>query len=151
MAIRRVHHHTFTVSSMEASLRFYRDLLGFSLIYDKVRENLPAYDRVMQLENVKVRVALLNDPTEECIVALLEFHNPKPRIREQSNLFVGSTALAVQTDDIDGDYARLVAAGVRFNCEPVDIVRDGRFAARLAYGFDPDGIVIELYMPADAS
>ncbi len=150
MAIRRVHHHTFTVSNMEASLHFYRDLLGFSLSYDKVRENLPAYDRVMQLQDVKLHVALLSDPTEECTIALLEFKNPRPRVREQNNLFVGSTALAVQTDDIDGDYARLVAAGVRFTCEPVDVVRDGQLAARLAYGFDPDGIVIELYMPTVA-
>lgn len=151
MAIRRVHHHTFTVSDMEASLRFYRDLLGFNVIYDKLRENLPVYDQVMQMQDVKVRVALLTDPTEESTIALLEYRNPRPQIREMSNLFVGSTALAVQTDDIDADYERLKAAGVRFTCDPVDVVRDGRLAARLAYGFDPDGIVIELYMPASAS
>jgi lactoylglutathione lyase len=151
MSITRVHHHTFTVSDMDASLHFYRDLLGFDLIYDKLRENLPEYDQVMQLHDVKVRVALLTDPTRESTIALLQFHNPKPQVREMSNIYVGSTALAVQTDDIDADYQRLSAAGVRFTCEPVNIVRDGRLAARLAYGFDPDGIVVELYMPADVS
>lgn len=149
--IRRVHHHTLTVSDMERSLRFYRDLLNFTVMYDRVRENLPAYDEVMNLKDVKVRVVLLNDPTEETVVALLQFYNPVPRKREMSNLFVGSTALAVQTDAIDADYQRLKAAGVRFTSEPVDVVRDGKLAARLAYGFDPDDIVIELYQPADAS
>ena len=147
--IRRVHHHTLTVSDMDRSLRFYRDLLNFTVIYDKVRENLPAYDEVMNLQDVKVRVVLLNDPTAEAVVALLQFHNPAPRKREMGNLFVGSTALALQTDNIDADYRRLKAAGVRFTCEPVDIVRDGRVAARLVYGFDPDEIVIELYQPMD--
>ncbi|MCI0335421.1 MAG: VOC family protein [Planctomycetes bacterium] len=149
--IRRIHHHTLTVSDMDRSLRFYRDLLEFTVIYDKVREKLPAYDKVMNLEDVKVRVALLNDPTGEAIVALLQFYNPLPQKRMMSNLFVGSTALAVQTDAIDVDYQRLKAAGVRFTCEPVDVVRDGRVAARLAYAFDPDEIVVELYQPADAS
>jgi len=103
----------------------------------------------MNLQDVKVRVVLLNDPTAEAVVALLQFHNPAPRKREMGNLFVGSTALALQTDNIDADYRRLKAAGVRFTCEPVDIVRDGRVAARLVYGFDPDEIVIELYQPMD--
>ncbi|MEX0612732.1 MAG: VOC family protein [Pirellulales bacterium] len=151
MAICRVHHHTLTVSDMDRSLQFYRDLLRFTVIYDKVREKLPAYDEVMNLQDVKVRVALLNDPSGETVVALLQFHHPIPRKREMSNLFVGSTALAVQTDDIDVDYQRLKAAGVRFTCEPVDVVRDGRVAARLAYGFDPDEIVIELYQPIEVS
>ena len=147
MSITRVHHHTFTVSDMDRSIRFYRYLLGFELAYDKVRENLPAYDRVMDLEDVKVRVALLNDPTHEAVVALLQFHHPEPTARPMSNLFVGSTALAVQCDDIDADYQRLRSLGMEFTSEPVDIVRDGKLAARLAYGFDPDRIVIELYQP----
>jgi hypothetical protein len=117
------------------------------VLYDKVRENLPAYDKVMNLRDVKVRVVLLNDPTAEAVVALLQFLNPAPQKREMNNLFIGSTALALQTDNIDADYRRLSAAGVRFTCEPVDVVRDGRVAARLAYGFDPDEIVIELYQP----
>lgn len=151
MAIRRVHHHTLTVSDMDRSLRFYRDLLGFTLMYDKVRENFPAYDQVMNLQDVKVRVALLKDPTGEAVVALLQFCHPLPQKREMSNLFVGSTSLAIQTDAIDEDYQRLKAAGVRFTCEPVDVIRDGQVAARLAYGFDPDEIVIELYQPMKVS
>jgi catechol 2,3-dioxygenase-like lactoylglutathione lyase family enzyme len=148
MAITRVHHHTFTVSNMDRSLTFYRDQLGFTLMYDKVRENLPAYDKVMQLADVKLRVVLLSDPTDEAIIALLEYHHPQPTVREMSNSFVGSSALAVQTDDIDADYARLLEAGVPFTSEPVDVVRDGKIAARLVYALDPDNIAIELYQPA---
>ncbi len=148
MTITRVHHHTFTVSNMDQSLTFYRDHLGFTLMYDKVRENLPAYDKVMQLSDVKLRVVLLSDPTDEAVIALLEYYHPQPVVREMSNIFVGSSALAVQTDDIDADYARLLEAGVQFTSEPVDVVRDGKIAARLVYALDPDNIAIELYQPA---
>lgn len=147
MSITRMHHHTLTVSDMDKSLIFYCDLLGFKLVYDKVRENIPEYDKVMCLSEVKVRVALLNDPTSESVLALLQFHNPLPVKRELGTLYVGSTAIAVQTDDIDADYERLRNAGVSFTCEPVQVIRDGKPSARLAYGFDPDGIVVELYQP----
>ena len=148
MAITRVHHHAFTVSNMDRSLTFYRDQLGFTLMYDQVRENLPAYDKVMQLSDVKLRVVLLSDPTDETVIALLEYYHPQPTVREMSNIFVGSSALAVQTDDIDADYARLLEAGVPFTSEPVDVIRDGKIAARLVYALDPDNIAIELYQPA---
>jgi len=32
MAITRVHHHTFTVSDMDRSIHFYRDLLGLKIV-----------------------------------------------------------------------------------------------------------------------
>jgi catechol 2,3-dioxygenase-like lactoylglutathione lyase family enzyme len=146
MAITRVHHHTFTVSDMDRSIPFYRDVLGFKLIADVMRENVPAYDKVMGMENVKVRVAMFNDPAGT-MVALLHYHHPLPRKREMGNVFVGSSVLAVQTDDIHADYARWVKAGVRFQSEPVDVIRDGKLAVRIAYAFDPDGLVIELYQP----
>ena len=86
--------------------------------------------------------------TDEAIIALLEYYHPQPTVREMSNIFVGSSALAVQTDDINADYERLLEAGVQFTSEPVDVVRDGKIAARLVYALDPDNIAIELYQPA---
>ena len=86
--------------------------------------------------------------TDEAIIALLEYYHPQPTVREMSNIFVGSSALVVQTDDIDADYARLLEAGVPFTSEPVDVIRDGKIASRLVYALDTDNIAIELYQPA---
>ena len=147
MALLTVHHHTFTVSDMDRSIHFWRDLLGFMLIADVVREKLDSYDKVMGMKNVKVRVAMFKDPAESATIALLQYHRPPPVRREMGNQFVGSSVLAVQTDDIDADYRRLQSAGVRFNSPPVDVVREGKLAARITYAFDPDGIVVELYQP----
>jgi catechol 2,3-dioxygenase-like lactoylglutathione lyase family enzyme len=147
MALTRIHHHTFIVSDMDCSLKFWRDALGFKLIADVLRENVPAYDEVMAMKDVKVRVAMLKDPSDQTMVALLHYHNPAPVIRPMGNQFVGSCVLAVQTDDIDADFARLKAMGVRFNSKVVDVVREGKLAARIVYAFDPDNIVVELYQP----
>jgi len=147
MTIKRINHHTFTVSDLDESIPFYRDLLGFNLLQDTMRENLPAYDKVMGFTDVKVRVAMFMDPADESMLALLQYHNPRPIVREMSNAYVGTSILAVQVEDIDGEYDRLCKADVRFNSAPVDIVREGKLAARLAYALDPDGIVVELYQP----
>jgi catechol 2,3-dioxygenase-like lactoylglutathione lyase family enzyme len=147
MAITRVHHHTFTVSDMDRALTFWRDLLGLKLIADVLRENLPAYDQVMGMKDVKVRVAMLEHPADRTMIALLQYHNPPPISRATGNQYVGTSILALQCDDIDTDYRRLHAAGVRFNSTVVDVVREGKLAARIAYAFDPDGIVVELYQP----
>lgn len=147
MAFTRIHHHTFTVSDMDRSLKFWRDALGFKLIADVFRENLPAYDEVMRMKDVKVRVAMLKDPSDQTMIALLHYHHPLPVKREMGNVFAGSSVLAVQTDDIDADYTRLVSLGVRFNSTVVDVVREGKLAARIVYAFDPDNIAVELYQP----
>jgi glyoxylase I family protein len=147
MAITGVHHHTFTVSDMDRSLHFWRDLLGFRLIADVMREKLDSYDKVMAMKDVKVRVAMLKDPADRIMIALLQYHNPDPVTRPMGNQFVGTSILAVQTDDIHADYRRLHEAGVRFNSPPVDVIREGKLAARIAYALDPDGIVAELYQP----
>ena len=147
MAFVRVHHHSFTVSEMNRSIHFWCDLLGFKLIADVVRENLESYDRVMGMKGVKIRVAMLKDPSDTTMIALLQYRQPSPIQREMGNQFVGSSVLAVHTNDIDEDYRRLCAAGVRFNSPPIDVIRDGKLAAKISYAFDPDGIVVELYQP----
>ena len=131
MAIKRINHHTFTVSDLDQSIPFYRDLLGFKLLQDTMRENVSSYDKVMGFKDVKVRVAMFMDPADESMLALLQYHNPSPKKRPMSNVYVGTSILAVAVTDIDAEYERLRAAGVRFNSEPVDVVRDGKLAARL--------------------
>lgn len=46
---------------MDSSLGFYRDLLGLEVVLDAVRENLPAYDAILGFEDVRIRVAQLED------------------------------------------------------------------------------------------
>ena len=160
MAIRKAHHHSFTVSDMDRSLQFYRDLLGLELIQDAVRADLKAYDRIVGYPKVELRIVMLRVPLSrrtgegrgegesDFILELIEYRNPRAQIRELQNYYVGASHVCFLVDDIQAEYKRLSAAGVRFNSPPVEIVRDGRRMGAALYLFDPDGITVELEQPA---
>jgi catechol 2,3-dioxygenase-like lactoylglutathione lyase family enzyme len=146
MAIQSIHHHKLFVGDTDRSLAFYRDLLGFEVLQDVVRENVPAYDQIMGLDNVKVRVVMMHPPGKtEQLIGMVEFLQPAKQTREQAITFVGTQALALVVDDIDAETKRLRDAGVRLQSDPVDIVREGKVVARANYIYDPDGMAIELY------
>jgi catechol 2,3-dioxygenase-like lactoylglutathione lyase family enzyme len=146
MGVQAIHHHKIFVSDMDRSIVFYRDLLGFELMQDVVRENLPAYDQIMGYDDIKIRVVMMNVPGKpDNLIALLQFLNPPITSREQAISYVGTQALAVVVDNIDEEYNKLTEAGVRFQGPPVDIVRDGKLVAKANYLYDPDDMAIELY------
>lgn len=70
------------------------------------------------------------------------------QVRSLQNYYVGASHICFLVDDIEAEYKRLAAGGVRFNSPPVDIVRDGKPVGRALYLFDPDGITVELDQPA---
>ena len=65
------------------------------------------------------------------------------------NTYVGAAHPSFAVADLDGEYARLKAAGVRFNSAPVEVRRDGQYLGKSLYMFDPDGITVELYEPVE--
>lgn len=144
----KMHHAGFTVSDLDQSIPFYRDLLGLKLIQDAVRENLPSYDRILGFDNVKLRVALFHDETESFMLELVQYVNPQREIRELKNTFVGSGHISLVVGNLDEEYERLKAEGVRFNSPPVEVHRDGKYICKSLYMFDPDGMTIELYEPS---
>ena len=51
----------------------------------------------------------------------------------------GITHICLEVEDIHGEYERLQAAGMVFNCPPQS--QDG---SSMVYGRDPDGNIVEL-------
>ena len=145
MAVVRCHHHGFTVSDLQRSIAFYRDLFGLELVRVSERRNLPSYDQIIGHENVALDVAILQSPAGEFILELFEYVNPPGRKRELDNPFVGSSHLAFEVDDIDAFYGALLAAGYGGINPPVDVERDGVVVARAMYALDPDGITVEIF------
>ena len=145
MALKMVHHHGFTVSSIDESLKFYRDMLGLEVIRVSERSNLPSYDTILGYANVKLTVALLRHPVNEFLLELFEYVNPPSTKRELSNYFIGSSHVAFEVDDIDAQYKTLTDAGYGAINPPVDIERDGEKVARALYALDPDGISVEMF------
>lgn len=145
MALKKVHHHGFTVSDLDASLRFYRDALGLEVVRISERSNLPSYDHILGFRDVKLKVALLSHPVNEFLLELFQYTNPPAEKRKLSNHFVGSSHVAFEVEDIDATYGILTKSGFGAINPPIDIVRDGRKVARAVYALDPDGISVELF------
>ena len=147
MPFEKVHHVKYTVSDMDRSIPFYRDRLGFELIYDATRENVPSYDAIMDLEDVKVRVGMMEHPPTGFVIGLVQFHNPPSGVRELKNNYIGASSLALQVESVKEEYQRLKDAGVAFVSGPIEIVREGKTAAIACYALDPDAIPVELWQP----
>jgi catechol 2,3-dioxygenase-like lactoylglutathione lyase family enzyme len=139
------HHHGFTVSDLETSLRFYRDALGLELLRVNERSNLPSYDRILGFPDVKLKVALLRHPANEFLLELFQYVNPPAMKRPTENYYVGASHVAFEVDDVDAAYSALRNAGHGAISPPTDVVRDGRTVARALYALDPDGISVELF------
>ena len=123
------HHVALRASDFEATLRFYQEGLGFVRAYgwgegDGRAAMLDSGDgNYLEVFAGGKRAAVEEAPEG----ALLHF--------------------ALRTADVDGDYARAMAAGARSQVEPKDVTISGEYPVpvRLAFVQGPDGEVIEFF------
>lgn len=131
-------HVGISVSNLERSIRFYRDLLGMAVIQEVSFEG-ERYEAILGLRGAKGRIAILRLANLE--LEFFQFASPagKPAEPDRPVCDAGITHFAVQVEDLPGMYARLKSAGVVFHCPPTDFG-----CASATYLRDPDGNVIEL-------
>ena len=142
-----IHHVSFTVSNMEKSLAFYRDLLEMSVIWDSageiLREDLKRFlETITGMVNVKMRLAYL-DAGNNQILELIQYFSPDGVPVKSQTCDPGSTHVAFFVDDIWQLYTKLTAEGIQFKSPPVKIVGGPLENGHAAYFLDPDGITIE--------
>lgn len=84
--------------------------------------------------------------TSNACVELFQYATPSPKSSEANRPVCdhGITHLCLQVTDIDAEYERLQAAGMRFHCPP-----QTRSGLRVTDGRDPDGNVVELLEVTD--
>lgn len=148
MQVRRAHHTGFTVSNLEWSLAFYRDVLGLEVVGEQVgtAEYLAA---VTGFPGVRLKMAFVKAPgADDHILELLEYasHPAEPTPRETNR--PGNGHLCLVVDDVEACYRELRARGVQFVGEPALITAGVNTGARAAYFRDPDGFTLELFQPA---
>lgn len=134
------HHAAISTPDLDRCLGFYRDVLGCEV----VREfgwpaGVPAADAITGLTNSAARAAMLK--LGDSHVEIFEFSSPiaRPADRDRPVCDHGITHICLEVRDIQQEYARLRALGMRFHCPPQ--AQDGGF---VTYGRDPDGNVVEL-------
>jgi catechol 2,3-dioxygenase-like lactoylglutathione lyase family enzyme len=152
--MRNIQHVGLTVRNLDASVAFYRDVLGLELF---VAPNAPVEgDHVARALGVAapaaLRVALLRIGTGDSLIELLEYLSPPSdteRAMAQNN--VGASHVAFLVDDARAWIARLEAHGVQL-VSNLNVLDDGALAGwRWVYFRDPDGHTLELVEVAYSS
>lgn len=135
-----IHHTCLTVSDMERSVAFYRDLLELRLIFDTASEGIrlegPVADAVTGCPGTSQRVVYFAAGRD--LFELVEYRPPGKPLVDRRASDCGTTHVCFLTDDIDSVYRRLQAAGVPVHSAP-QWVGD----AQVFYFRDPDGLILE--------
>ncbi len=140
MAIKLFHHTAISVTDLDRSIHFYRDLLGMTLEWRIDHRKNEALEKVLALKNVDVSYAMLSGWGGR--VEIFQYHSPEgqPFPPDKPVCDGGITHFGFQVEDIDGHYEKLLGQGVRFNTAP-QVIRPG---VKATYFHDPDGITLEL-------
>lgn len=140
-------HVGVTVSDIDRSIAFYRDVLGLDFLGEMVMEGNET-DVLFGRKNARARVAYLKG-TDEVLspaVELICFTGIDVE-RKKSDLFRTSISeICFATPDIDTVYHRLIDAGVECISAPqsFDFSEYGFGKSKAIYFRDPDGIILEL-------
>src|SRR3989344_967420 len=137
--IKAIRHTGIVVSDLDKSLHFYRDLLGFEIVKDKL-ESGNYIDSVLSLKNASVRTIKMKAPDGN-LIELLYFksHPKKPENTYITGL--GCSHIAFTVDNVEKEYKRLLGEGIKFNSSP-EASPDGY--AKVVFCRDPKGAWIEL-------
>jgi len=150
MSVEAVYHTGFTVSDMERSVAFYRDLLGLTL-FRRQLGTAPYLGTITGFPGVRIDIALLRTPDGQGMLELLQYvsHPGAPTERETNR--PGNGHLCFKVSDIHALASRLRAHGVRLLSDPVEITAGVHAGSWGIYLRDPDGFTIELFQPGPVS
>lgn len=135
-------HTGITVSNLERSLAFWRDVLGFELSHRPHQKGKLAAE-ITGVPGAEILIAVLKAPGHK--IELLEYRAPEDRqhlIPRPCD--VGSVHIALTVDDLDAVLETIAASGWTAAGEPQTLTAGPNAGRRVVYVRDPDGTTIEL-------
>jgi glyoxylase I family protein len=139
--VRRIHHVGITVSRLDRSLAFYRDLLGLTVIGLSDDEDVSA---IVGLPGARVRAAEL-DAGNGQLIELLEYRSSIGDGRALSPATVGTCHLSLEVAELRSTLSRLASAGYLPVSDAVQLSGAGPWQGCTAvYLRGPDGVILEL-------
>jgi catechol 2,3-dioxygenase-like lactoylglutathione lyase family enzyme len=141
--ITKAHHTGFTVRSLERSLGFYRDLLGFEVVF-QWNPKAPYIGEIVGYPDVDLHAAILRIPNSDTFLELLEYRGIPEATVDMANGNIGNGHIAFTVDELDPLYERLKASGVASVSPPVTPTIGPNRGGRAVYMIDPDGFRVEL-------
>jgi catechol 2,3-dioxygenase-like lactoylglutathione lyase family enzyme len=142
--MKAMHHVGITVKDLDASIRFYHDILGLPFS----NEPSPWFDSPELGQAVGVPGAALRQVSlllGDTMFELLEYRSPPSETRGPlGSNSLGASHVAFHVADIEATKAELEAKGITFYSD-VNRVDEGVLAGwRWCYFEDPDGYPLEL-------
>jgi catechol 2,3-dioxygenase-like lactoylglutathione lyase family enzyme len=135
-----IHHAAVCVADVEASLRFWRDGLGFAVVMDGRFDG--DWPTLLRAPTPSLRAVFLGDPArpEAGIVELVDLgdvpEGERPADRPAASGFL---LLSVMVPDVEAALARLADLGLGGDPRRVDAM-----GIAMAVVVDPDGVQVEL-------
>ena len=135
-----IHHTAISTPDLDRAVAFYRDLFQFEVEFDfgwdESNEN---FKRTHAAPETAGRVTMLT--REGARLEIFEYRLPQPRAgdSERGNADEGICHFCFEVKDIDHEFDRLKAAGMRFQSAPV-----AQANVKCCYGRDPDGNILEI-------
>lgn len=136
-------HTGITVSNLERSLAFWRDVLGFEFSHTAHQKGELA-EEITGVKGAELKLAVLKTPGGHKI-ELLEYLAPADRKR--ANLRpcdVGSLHIALVVQDLSAALDRIAGSGWKTAGQPQILTKGPNAGRRVVYVRDPDGTTIEL-------
>src|SRR5436190_1961649 len=136
-------HTGITVSNLERSLAFWRDVLGFEVSHTAHQKGELAQE-ITGVEGAEIKLVVLKAPGGHKI-ELLEYLAPPDRKRADIRpCDVGSVHVALLVEDLDAVLERIAASDWKAAGKPQRLQSGPNAGKRVVYVRDPDGTTIEL-------
>ena len=139
-------HTGITVTNLEESLAFWRDVLGFELSHRAHQKGVLA-EQITGVPGAEILIAVVKAPGHK--IELLEYRAPADR-RQQNDLRpcdLGAVHVALLVDDVDAVLERIAASGWKAAGKPQTLTIGPNAGKRVVYVRDPDGTTIEFMQP----
>jgi catechol 2,3-dioxygenase-like lactoylglutathione lyase family enzyme len=136
-------HTGITVSNLERSLAFWRDVMGFELSHTAHQKGELA-EEITGVEGAEIKLAVLKAPGGHKI-ELLEYLAPAGR--KPGNLRpcdVGFLHIALLVDDLEATLHKIAASGWKAAGKPQTLKVGPNAGKQVVYVRDPDGATVEL-------
>ncbi|MGA7276084.1 MAG: VOC family protein [Candidatus Udaeobacter sp.] len=141
-------HTGITVSNLERSLDFWRDVLGFELSHTAHQTGELARE-ITGVAGAELKLAVLKAPDDGHKIELLEYLAPPDRTEhgDPRPCDVGSVHVALTVNDLDAVLQHIAASGWKTAGKPQTLQSGPNAGKRVVYVRDPDGTTIEFMQP----
>ena len=138
--ISTIHHACFTVSNMEKSIVFYRDLLGMTVLWDSVQAGVEykgsVCDKITGCPGTEQHIVYLG--IGGGILELVEYTPTGKPLENHKASDTGAAHVCFKSEDINALHEKLLANNVTVHCSPQKGI-----SLLVMYFRDPDGIILE--------